>query len=360
MIFYIVLISILLPIEKIVHKRLMDFFYKKPRNIKRIIIIGAGKIGTEFVEVIKHQQSGYEVVGFLDDQRKSDLNGLYLGSLSKLDDYITNNPESIDEVLVALPNSANEKIKIIARTVNKHPIKLRIIPAYHELINSQYSISIFNGFPMISNRYAPLDDIHLRWMKRLFDIIFSSLILICICSWLFPIIALAIKLTSKGPVFYIQERWGRKNKKINCYKFRSMYVNNEVETVTQFKQACKNDPRITKVGLFIRKTSLDEFPQFLNVFFGEMSCVGPRPHPTPLNLQSKEVIDNYLVRHLIKPGITGWAQVNGYRGETSDPALMRARVKYDIWYIENWALFLDIKIIFLTFWNIVAGDKNAF
>ena len=139
-----------------------------------------------------------------------------------------------------------------------------------------------------------------------------------------------------------------------------MYVRDAEKSSTEFKQASKNDPRITRIGAFLRRNNIDEFPQFINVFFGEMSVVGPRPHPIPLNLQSKQIIDNYLVRHLVKPGITGWAQVNGFRGETPDPALMRARVKYDIWYIENWSLLLDIKIIFLTFWKTIVGYKNAF
>ena len=267
-----------------------------------------------------------------------------------------------DEVLVALPNNAHNKIKHIANIVGNHAIKLRIIPAYHDLINSQYNVSIFNGFPMITNRHVPLDELNLSTLKRLFDFVFSSVVLILVCSWLFPIIALAIKIDSPGPVFFVQERWGRKNRKIKCYKFRSMCVSSKDidENGSKYQQARKNDPRITRLGTILRKTSLDEFPQFLNVFFGDMSVVGPRPHPIQLNIESKKIIDQYLVRHLIKPGITGWAQVNGFRGQTSDPLLMKARVNYDIWYIENWNLLLDIKIIFLTFWKILAGDKNAF
>ncbi|HEX5150776.1 MAG TPA: undecaprenyl-phosphate glucose phosphotransferase [Parafilimonas sp.] len=360
LIFYIILLSLFIPLGKIFQKKVMGFFYKKPRNNRRLLVIGAGKVGMEFADVISKQQPGYEVIGFLDDAEKPGLNGQYLGKVSDLETLISDDHISIDEVLVALPNSANQKINHIANIVNRHPVKLRIIPAYHELINSQYSISIFNGFPMITNRYVPLDDINLRWVKRLFDIIFSLLVFILVFPWLIPIVAIAIKLSSKGPVFYLQDRWGKKNKQIKCYKFRTMYVRDAEESNAAFKQASKNDPRITRVGAFLRRNNIDEFPQFINVFFGEMSVVGPRPHPIPLNLQSKEVIDNYLVRHLVKPGITGWAQVNGFRGETPDPALMRARVKYDIWYIENWSLLLDIKIIFLTFWKTIAGDKNAF
>jgi putative colanic acid biosynthesis UDP-glucose lipid carrier transferase len=363
LLFYIVLLSILIPLEKVFYKRLMLFLQKKGMNKKRILVIGGGKTGMEFSNIIDgNVHLGYEIVGFLDDEQKPYLNGKYLGTVDKIDEMMENHSVEFDEVVVALPNRAHNKIKHIASVVGRNTVKLRIIPAYHELINSQYNVSIFNGFPMITLRHEPLDEIHLRSIKRVFDIVFSSLVLVLVCSWLFPIIAIAIKLSSKGPVFFIQERWGKKNAKIKCYKFRSMKaVSNDVdESSGKYQQAKKNDPRITKVGAFLRKSNLDEFPQFINVLLGTMSVVGPRPHPTPLNLESKEVIDNYLVRHLVKPGITGWAQVNGFRGETSDPSLMMARVNYDIWYIENWSLLLDLKIIFLTFWKTLVGDKHAF
>ena len=363
LLFYIIFLSVLIPLEKVLYKKTLAFLQKKGVNKKRILIIGAGKTGTEFSNIItKNQHLGYEIIGFLDDKKKPLLNGQHLGAVDKIDEYINNGLLDFDEVVVALPNSAHEKIKHIANIVGRNTIKLRIIPAYHELINSQYNVSIFNGFPMITLRHEPLDEIHLRSIKRVFDIIFSCLVLVLICSWLFPIIALLIKLDSKGPIFFIQERWGKKNQKINCYKFRSMRpASKDIDTESgKYQQATKNDARITRLGAILRKSSLDEFPQFINVLMGDMSVVGPRPHPTPLNLESKEIIDNYLVRHLVKPGITGWAQVNGFRGETSDPSLMSARVNYDIWYIENWSLLLDLKIIFLTFWKTLVGDKNAF
>jgi putative colanic acid biosynthesis UDP-glucose lipid carrier transferase len=364
LLFYIIFLSILIPLEKVFHEKLMQFLHLRGVNRRKILIIGAGKTGMEFYNVItRNKHLGFEVIGFLDDALKPQLADRYLGTINQLEDYVSDhNSLPFDEVLVALPNSAHEKIKYVANVVRNHTIKLRIIPAYHELINSQYSVSIFNGFPMITNRYVPLDDINLRILKRIFDILFSCFVLIAVCSWLFPIIAIAVKLSSKGPVFFIQERWGRKNQKIRCYKFRSMRVSSkDVDAKNgKYQQATKNDPRVTPLGAILRKTSLDEFPQFINVFLGDMSVVGPRPHPTPLNMESKETIDGYLARHLVKPGITGWAQVNGYRGETSDSSLMEARVNYDIWYIENWSLLLDLKIIFLTFWKTAVGDKNAF
>jgi putative colanic acid biosynthesis UDP-glucose lipid carrier transferase len=159
----------------------------------------------------------------------------------------------------------------------------------------------------------------------------------------------------------VQERWGRDNKKIKAYKFRSMRADSKtVDETGKYLQATQNDPRITKVGKFLRKTNLDELPQFWNVLKGEMSVVGPRSHPTPLNLESKDKVHLYMLRHLVKPGITGWAQVNGYRGETKDLSKMQKRIDYDIWYIENWSFFLDIQIIFMTVWNMVRGEENAY
>ncbi|HNB57005.1 MAG TPA: sugar transferase, partial [bacterium] len=162
-------------------------------------------------------------------------------------------------------------------------------------------------------------------------------------------------------VFFKQERWGRQNKKIICYKFRTMISQSrDVDDSGKYQQATQDDPRITPLGRFLRKTNLDELPQFWNVLMGQMSVVGPRPHPTPLNMESKEVIENYMLRHLVKPGITGWAQVNGYRGETRDPELMQKRVNHDIWYIENWSFWLDIQIIFLTVWQMIKYDTKGY
>ncbi|MBD1393323.1 undecaprenyl-phosphate glucose phosphotransferase [Mucilaginibacter glaciei] len=363
LVIYIGLLCVFIPFEKIIYRKLMVFLHKTGVNKKKILVVGAGKVGLDFAGVLKkNTHLGYEVVGFLDDEHKSGLNGQYLGMIDDIDKYVSTDMSNIDEVIIALPNTAHHKIKHIANVVSNHAVKLRIIPAYHDLINSQYTFGIYNGFPMLTIRNEPLDDIHLRTIKRLFDIVFSIFVLVFICSWLFPIIAIAIKLSSKGPVIFVQERWGRKNQKMKCFKFRSMYMQSKDVSGTdgKYQQAKKSDKRITKIGAFLRKTSLDEFPQFFNVLIGSMSVVGPRPHPTPLNIESKEVIDNYLVRHLVKPGITGWAQVNGFRGATDNPSLMKSRVNYDIWYIENWTLFLDLKIIFLTFWKTIVGDKNAF
>jgi exopolysaccharide biosynthesis polyprenyl glycosylphosphotransferase len=210
-------------------------------------------------------------------------------------------------------------------------------------------------FAVLSNRYEPLEEIENRIKKRVFDIIFSSLVIVFVMSWLFPIIGLIIKLQSPGPVLFKQLRSGKDNRPFLCYKFRSMRLNNE-----NHKQATIDDDRITKIGRFLRRTSLDELPQFLNVLLGDMSTIGPRPHILTMTNEYSQIINQYMVRHLLKSGITGWAQVNGFRGETKDPELMRKRVEYDIWYLENWSMGLDLKIVFMTILQVIKGDKNAY
>ncbi|WP_316910344.1 sugar transferase [Cytophaga hutchinsonii] len=180
--------------------------------------------------------------------------------------------------------------------------------------------------------------------------------MILLCSWLFPLLAIIIKLSSPGPVFFIQKRSGRNNEEFDCYKFRSMSVNKDSDKV----QATVNDSRVTAIGKFLRKSNLDELPQFINVLIGNMSVVGPRPHMLKHTADYSAIIDKFMVRHLIKPGITGWAQVNGFRGATIQPRYMMKRVRYDLWYIENWTFLLDLQIIVMTAYTMIRGDKNAF
>jgi len=205
-------------------------------------------------------------------------------------------------------------------------------------------------------RHEPLNDRLNQLLKRAFDVAFSLGVLVFVLSWLIPLIALLIRLDSKGPIFFKQRRAGKEGKDFYCFKFRTMYVNKEADT----KQASRNDSRITKVGRFLRKTSLDEFPQFLNVLLGDMSVVGPRPHPIALNERFSPVIEKFMVRHLVKPGVTGLAQAKGYRGETRELRQMVNRVRMDIFYVENWSFLLDLKIIFWTVFSVLKGDKNAF
>ena len=202
----------------------------------------------------------------------------------------------------------------------------------------------------------PQEERYNRYIKRTFDLIFSCFVLFFILSWLYPLLAILIKLDSRGPVIFKQHRSGRDNKSFWCYKFRSMRVNSDCH----HRQASRNDDRITALGRFLRRTSLDEFPQFINVLIGNMSVVGPRPHMLKHTEQYRHVIKNYMVRHYSKPGITGWAQINGYRGETLQTEAMEQRVEHDIWYLENWSVYLDIKIILRTISQVLLGHINAY
>jgi putative colanic acid biosynthesis UDP-glucose lipid carrier transferase len=211
--------------------------------------------------------------------------------------------------------------------------------------------------PLLALRKNPFDEATNQFVKRGFDIIFSLLVIVLIMSWLTPIIALLIKLSSPGPVFFSQERSGIQNKSFKCFKFRSMRTENNSE----FKQATKNDTRVTKIGSFLRKTSLDELPQFFNVLLGNMSIVGPRPHPLKLTEEYSQKVDRYMVRHLVKPGITGLSQVMGYRGETQhDLYLMKMRVRMDRFYIDNWSFYLDLKVVWATILLMFRKDTNAY
>ena len=325
-----------------------------------MLIIGAGDVGKKIFYTIKENPNfGYKVIGFLDDFEIPMLNCKYLGPVSKLNNILTN--QEIDNVIVALPNYAVEKIQEVLHICELNGQIIRIVPDYFRFASSKYSLSMFGQIPVVAVKDEKIDQFHWHFWKRLFDLVFSFMVLTLIFSWLYPLVALLIKLDSKGPVIFKQERWGRNKKKFNLYKFRSMICTaTDIDQNGNYMQAKLNDPRLTRLGKFLRKTNLDEFPQFINVFKGEMSIVGPRPHPTILNIESKRYIFRYMQRNYVKPGITGWAQVNGFRGETKDSKLMQKRIEYDLFYIENWSLLLDFQIIILTIWHVIHGDPNAY
>jgi putative colanic acid biosynthesis UDP-glucose lipid carrier transferase len=283
----------------------------------------------------------------------------YLGPIDSLSDILSQ--EHVDEVILALPNSEHETIKASIATCDFHGKRIRIIPDLHLYASSNIQINTIGLLPVINLRSLPLDKWENKTLKRVFDVLFSVSFFILIGWWFMPFIALLIKISSKGPIYFKQERWGLNNNKIICYKFRTMYNGSpEMDQNGTFLQATKNDSRITPLGRILRKYNIDEFPQFWNVLKGNMSIVGPRPHVTPLNLASAEYIDKYLLRHLVQPGITGWAQVNGCRGETSKPGAMQRRVNYDLYYIHKWTFWLDCQIIIQTVINLIKGDDNAY
>lgn len=357
---YAVILFVALSAEKLVFRQSLEYLRRRGRNLRNLVIVGAGRVGRKFYDAVQaNPQFGYNLIGFVDDLKKPDLNGEYLGKIEDLDRLIEE--RRIRDVIIALPGKASEKVQHVVRTCEGHTTRVRIVPDYAKFVSGRYSVSMFGRFPVISVRQDVLGELHWRVLKRTFDLSFSSLLFLTLFWWLWPIIAIAIKISSPGPVFFRQERWGRDNKRFMAYKFRSMAAaSRDVGGDGRYRQAKKDDPRITKIGKFLRKTNMDELPQFWNVLKGDMSIVGPRPHPTPLNMESRNSVPMYLQRHLVKPGVTGWAQVNGYRGETSDPGLMKKRVEHDVWYMDNWSFGLDLRIILMTIWETFRGDPNAY
>jgi putative colanic acid biosysnthesis UDP-glucose lipid carrier transferase len=346
-------------VSKFIFKKLLLSLRTKNHNAKNVLIVGTGETGMNFYHTIRNNdQYGYTCVGFVDDQTNGLINGQYLGNLSELTHILEAN--EIDDVVVALPEKSRDQTEKIIAASERAAKRVRIIADCHQYCTPTISMDLYGNVPLVNIRSCALDDSGNQQLKRGLDIAFS-LFMFTAFSWLFLLIALVIKLTSKGPVLFKQERWGLKNKKITCYKFRSMIVQtSEVDSNGQFLQATRNDSRVTPIGRFLRKTNLDELPQFINVLRGEMSFVGPRPHATPLHIESKETIEHYMLRQMVKPGITGWAQVNGCRGETRGSGLMQKRVDMDIWYIENYSFWLDCQIIFQTMMNMIKGDKDAY
>jgi len=357
---YFLSLVVLLGQAKILFRIFVRGLQKKGINIRSVLILGAGDLGKDFARAIQsYPHLGYRVGGLLDSRPQPSLGPLYLGRLEDLPRILDQG--SVDEVVIALPSQESEEIDQAVSTCEDRAVPVRMIPDILGHFRSRLSVSLFGNFPVFSLLTNPLEEVQWRLLKRSFDLLVTAVLFPAVFLWLWPLLAAAIKLDSRGPVFFKQERWGRKNKRIVCYKFRTMYVGSpEVDENGRYQPTGRQDPRVTRVGRLLRRLSLDELPQFWNVWKGEMSIVGPRPHPTPLNIELKTVVRHYMLRHLVKPGITGWAQVNGYRGEPKDPLRMERRVELDLWYIENWTFWLDVQILFFTIRQIILGDRNAY
>ena len=337
--------------------KLIYLFRKSGFNYKRVLIIGGNEVANQlYTYFISDDVLGIRVKGIFSD---SDISfdvkdNVRKGGLDELESFALNN--EVDEIYYSMPLTYTQKIKSLVDFCDQNMIRFKIVPDFRGFLFKRVNIDFFDDVPVVTLRAEPLTDAVNRFAKRVFDLIFSALVVIGVLSWLYPLVALLIKLSSKGPVLFKQARSGVNNREFMCYKFRSMTQSKDADT----KQASKEDARITKIGSFLRKTSLDEFPQFINVFMGDMSVVGPRPHMLVHTEEYSTLINKYMVRQLVKPGITGAAQIKGYRGETKELKDMEGRVRLDVWYIENWSLSLDINIVFHTVWNVFKGDENAF
>jgi len=318
-------------------------------NFRRVVIVGNGKSTIQLGDFFNENPDyGYklEKVFTLTPNKKEQIDECF--------EFVMEN--KIDEIYCSLSDLSNADLnRFIDFTDNNLKI-LKFLPDNKEILARNLIFDYYDYIPIISLRNIPLDEVANKIIKRIFDIVFSLLIIVGILSWLIPILALLIRLESKGSVFFKQKRNGLNYKEFYCYKFRSMRLNE----IADLYQVSKNDPRITRVGKFIRKTSIDELPQFFNVLLGDMSVVGPRPHMVSHTEMYARRIDKFMVRHFIKPGITGLAQTKGFRGEVESDKDIIYRVKFDIFYLENWSLLLDIKIIFLTVINAIKGEEKAY
>jgi putative colanic acid biosysnthesis UDP-glucose lipid carrier transferase len=297
-IYYASFLFLFVSLRSILFRKAMKQLRKKGRNLRHILIIGAGEVGRNFRELIKKNPDfGYRVKGYL--SRVTDNDDEIIGNYEQLDKLLTSG--SIDEVVIALPQEDYYLMDEIIKTCNRNAVRTHIIPDYFRFVSKRFRISMIGNFPIITSRNEPLEEVQWRAVKRGFDFVFSLIIVVFILSILFPVIAVILKITSSGPVLFVQERIGAKNRKFKCYKFRTLRVVNTPQY--KFQPVIENDPRITPLGKLLRRTNIDELPQFINVLKGEMSIVGPRPYPIPYDDRYGKIFEEIKLRHNVKPGL---------------------------------------------------------
>lgn len=340
--------------ERYFLRKILSLLRKNGFNQKHIILVGFSPVSDRFIDLCKKNPDwGYHIYGIVDDLAETgtsykDIS--VIGRINSLDTLLSGN--TIDEIAITLPLAAYEKLPGIVSICEKSGVHTKFIPDYQDIIHSKPIAEDMDGLPIINIRNVPLTDPMNALLKRMIDIV-GALVGIILFSPLMLIVAALIKLSSPGPVIFKQERVGLHNRPFMMFKFRSMGVQKDEDEKKAW--TVEGDPRVTGIGKIIRKTSIDELPQFFNVLRGDMSLVGPRPERTQFVEMFKEQIPRYMIKHQVRPGMTGWAQVNGFRGDTSIPG----RINCDLWYIENWSFGLDIKILFLTVWKGFV-NKNAY
>ncbi|MDC0539170.1 exopolysaccharide biosynthesis polyprenyl glycosylphosphotransferase, partial [Flavobacteriaceae bacterium] len=318
-------------------------------NLRKVVIVGLNKKTDQLRKYFNDNPDyGYQLIKTFDLSKKDKI------GINDVISFISEN--EIDEIYSSVAEMNNKELLSLIDYADNNLKILKFLPDNKEIYSKKLDFTYYGYLPILSLRSIPIDEPINLFIKRSFDIFFSLLVIIGILSWLTPLIGFLIKLESKGPVFFKQKRNGLDYKEFYCYKFRSMKPNPEAH----LHQIRKGDPRVTRIGKFIRKTSIDELPQFINVLKGDMSVVGPRPHMVSHTHMYAEKIDKFMVRHFIKPGITGLAQVSGFRGEVEDDDFIKNRVKYDIYYLENWSIIMDIRIVIKTVFDALRGDDKAY
>ena len=355
---YFFILFVVLCIYRIIIRRSLIGYCAKGKHKRCAVFIGGGNnMQMLYEEMESSLASIYEVVGYFDICPNDNLSSQcpYLGSPDSFADFMSVKT-GIKHVFCSLSMDQGRYNFSIMNYCENHLLYFHGVPNVCKGFPRRIWHSMVGNMPILNLRYEPLSKMENRVLKRIFDIVLSGIFLITIFPFIYFIVGSIIKLTSPGPIFFKQMRTGLNGVEFKCYKFRSMKVNEEADS----KQATANDPRKTRFGDFLRRSNLDELPQFINVFKGDMSIVGPRPHMLAHTETYARLIDKYMVRHFIKPGVTGWAQTHGFRGETKELSQMEGRVKADIWYMEHWTILLDLYIIYKTIANVIMGEKNAY
>lgn len=356
--FYIVLILVIVS-YRLAFRYFLELYRKQGGNVRKVILIGSHENMQELYHAMTDDPtSGYRVLGYFEDfpsdRYPSDVS--YLGHPQEVNNFLKQNVGRVDQLYCSLPSARSAEIVPIINYCENHLVRFFSVPNVRNYLKRRMHFEMLGNVPVSSIRREPLELLENRIVKRTFDIVCSTLFLCTIFPFIYIIVGVAIKMSSPGPIFFKQKRSGEDGKEFWCYKFRSMRVNAQCDTL----QATEHDPRKTRIGEIIRKTSIDELPQFINVFKGDMSIVGPRPHMLKHTQEYSLLINKFMVRHFVKPGITGWAQVTGYRGETKELWQMEGRVMRDIWYIEHWTFLLDLYIMYKTVYNAIHGEKEAY
>ena len=317
----------------------LGYYRKKGYNLKHVAIMGYSVEARYLAVFFKaNPELGYVFHGFYDPETQPPQSE----TLNNVREAIQQH--KIDILYFCLQNYNAPQFDPIIQLAQKHRVKIKLLPEAHSFRTKHVMVKQYGHLSILDISHSPLENELNRILKRSFDILFAALVIICVLSWLTPLMGLLIKLTSKGPIFFKQARQGLNSKTFHCYKFRSMHTSEEANV----KQACKNDPRVTRLGKWLRKYSIDEMPQFLNVLRGDMSVIGPRPHTAEMNQMFSSEIERFRERHSVKPGITGLAQIKGLRGEVKKPYEIKGRIRVDRFYVRNWSFLLDLKIVLLT------------
>lgn len=337
---------VIIPVKYLVFYLLKIFRKYYRGNLRKIVVVGHDDLTGNFLKFVTTNAD----YGYLLCKSFSLLNTPPAEIISYCKE------KDIDEIYLSLEKTTTQQVSFFINYVDNNLKLLKFLPSKKDLLSANLKVDYYGVIPVMPSRTTPLNDPVNYFIKRVFDIFFSLFVVVFVMSWLIPLVALLIRIESKGPIFFKQKRHGLDYEEFNCYKFRSMFVNEKADIA----EAVKNDPRITKIGAFLRRTSIDEMPQFFNVLIGNMSVVGPRPHMLNFTEKYAVKVNKFKARHFIKPGITGMAQTHGYRGEIENDTDIINRIKYDIFYMESWSLLLDVKIIYLTIKNAIKGEKKAY